>query len=196
MSTTASPAAVPRTPPASTMRRNQSYADRDKYQTTTSRPATASSPRRSLSQSGTPAHSRTNSNHAQLANVQRRDFEQTDLANTPPNTTPAESRPPSDHPSRSDSTRQPTDRTATGQHSRYNSQDMAPAAQPPANGNANPTTHHTTSSGVRRRTTIDASTGLWELGKTIGAGSMGKVKLARNKDTNEQVRLSPTAWLC
>jgi len=45
----------------------------------------------------------------------------------------------------------------------------------------------TTSSQVRRRTTIDATTGHWDLGKTIGAGSMGKVKLARNKETGEQV---------
>jgi len=42
----------------------------------------------------------------------------------------------------------------------------------------------------RRRTAIDAKTGSWELGKTIGAGSMGKVKLAKNKETGEQVRRS------
>lgn len=40
----------------------------------------------------------------------------------------------------------------------------------------------------RRRTNIEARTGNWELGKTIGAGSMGKVKLAKNKATGEQVR--------
>ena len=40
---------------------------------------------------------------------------------------------------------------------------------------------------LRRRTEIEAATGVWELGKTIGAGSMGKVKLARNKQTGEQV---------
>lgn len=34
---------------------------------------------------------------------------------------------------------------------------------------------------------MDAKTGTWELGKTIGAGSMGKVKLARHKETHEQV---------
>ncbi|KAK3672585.1 Serine/threonine-protein kinase [Recurvomyces mirabilis] len=45
----------------------------------------------------------------------------------------------------------------------------------------------TTNSNLRRRTTIDATTGHWDLGKTIGAGSMGKVKLARNKATGEQV---------
>lgn len=39
----------------------------------------------------------------------------------------------------------------------------------------------------RRRTTITAPSGQWALGKTIGAGSMGKVKLAKNLETGEQV---------
>ena len=39
----------------------------------------------------------------------------------------------------------------------------------------------------RRRTTITTPTGHWALGKTIGAGSMGKVKLAKNMETGEQV---------
>lgn len=44
------------------------------------------------------------------------------------------------------------------------------------------------SGGVaKRRTTISAQTGTWSLGKTIGAGSMGKVKLAKNLETGEQV---------
>jgi len=48
----------------------------------------------------------------------------------------------------------------------------------------------------RRRTTITTPTGQWALGKTIGAGSMGKVKLAKNMETGEQVNTSPivTAW--
>lgn len=40
---------------------------------------------------------------------------------------------------------------------------------------------------VKRRTTLTAQTGQWSLGKTIGAGSMGKVKLAKNLETGEQV---------
>ena len=40
---------------------------------------------------------------------------------------------------------------------------------------------------TRKRTEIDAQTGKWSLGKTIGAGSMGKVKLAKNLETGEQV---------
>ena len=40
----------------------------------------------------------------------------------------------------------------------------------------------------KRRTTITApATGTWALGKTIGAGSMGKVKLAKNTETGDQV---------
>lgn len=43
------------------------------------------------------------------------------------------------------------------------------------------------SGSSKRRTTISAQTGQWALGKTIGAGSMGKVKLAKNLETGEQV---------
>ncbi|PKS12850.1 hypothetical protein jhhlp_000190 [Lomentospora prolificans] len=39
----------------------------------------------------------------------------------------------------------------------------------------------------RSRTTIPTQSGKWILGKTIGAGSMGKVKLARKEDGTEQV---------
>lgn len=42
---------------------------------------------------------------------------------------------------------------------------------------------------ARSRTTIPAQTGNWVLGKTIGAGSMGKVKLARRVEGGEQVRI-------
>ena len=38
-----------------------------------------------------------------------------------------------------------------------------------------------------RKTSIQGSSGTWNLGKTIGAGSMGKVKLARKADGTEQV---------
>jgi hypothetical protein len=40
-----------------------------------------------------------------------------------------------------------------------------------------------------RKTSIHGSSGTWNLGKTIGAGSMGKVKLARKSDNSEQVTL-------
>lgn len=38
-----------------------------------------------------------------------------------------------------------------------------------------------------RKTSITGASGTWNLGKTIGAGSMGKVKLARKADGLEQV---------
>ncbi|KAJ0110125.1 hypothetical protein J7T55_000557 [Diaporthe amygdali] len=40
---------------------------------------------------------------------------------------------------------------------------------------------------ARSRTTIPTQSGKWILGKTIGAGSMGKVKLAKKEESNEQV---------
>jgi hypothetical protein len=40
---------------------------------------------------------------------------------------------------------------------------------------------------ARKRTSVTCSTGTWMLGKTIGQGSMGKVKLAKNQETGEQV---------
>ncbi|RPB10851.1 Pkinase-domain-containing protein [Morchella conica CCBAS932] len=46
---------------------------------------------------------------------------------------------------------------------------------------------HHTSSQRPRKTSIHGSSGTWILGKTIGAGSMGKVKLARKSDGSEQV---------
>ncbi|KAF8440136.1 hypothetical protein BGX38DRAFT_1097296 [Terfezia claveryi] len=39
----------------------------------------------------------------------------------------------------------------------------------------------------QRKTTIHGATGTWVLGKTVGAGSMGKVKLAKRLDGSEQV---------
>lgn len=51
---------------------------------------------------------------------------------------------------------------------------------------------HHTSSQRPRKTSIHGSSGTWILGKTIGAGSMGKVKLARKSDGSEQVRTIST----
>lgn len=49
------------------------------------------------------------------------------------------------------------------------------------------TAPHGSGGSTKRRTTVTAVTGEWTLGKTIGAGSMGKVKLAKNLETGEQV---------
>ncbi|KAK8120999.1 hypothetical protein PG999_005119 [Apiospora kogelbergensis] len=61
-----------------------------------------------------------------------------------------------------------------------------PAAVPPVMQAAN----EARASGAKQRTTrtsIPTQSGKWILGKTIGAGSMGKVKLARKEDGTEQV---------
>jgi hypothetical protein len=133
------------------------------------------------------------SNHAHgrpqqgLNNVAVRDWEQTNLAND--SVRRSESR---------DRAAPTPTRTESGRrgHARYAS-DASTASALPVNGAApdvrmgqvqQPTT--------KRRTTITApSTGTWSLGKTIGAGSMGKVKLAKHLETGEQVRLGcPTNW--
>ncbi|EPE28956.1 Protein kinase-like (PK-like) [Glarea lozoyensis ATCC 20868] len=73
-------------------------------------------------------------------------------------------------------------------HSRH-SRDMSTAA---ANGGGpapvvTPQESRHTGRSSKSRTTIPAQTGNWVLGKTIGAGSMGKVKLARRPEGGEQV---------
>ncbi|PCD43393.1 hypothetical protein AU210_002490 [Fusarium oxysporum f. sp. radicis-cucumerinum] len=75
---------------------------------------------------------------------------------------------------------------------------MPPSANPPSNGAGNGTASQqhghadapprtSTSKHARSRTVIPTQSGKWMLGKTIGAGSMGKVKLARKEDGSEQV---------
>ncbi|PNS19957.1 hypothetical protein CAC42_7924 [Sphaceloma murrayae] len=133
-------------------------------------------------------HSRQGSGAAQnLANVAQRDGEQTNLAR-PSTAHRSDSR---DRPSReagmsrSDSRRGPPSSSSRHGHSRQQSE-----ATSVANGTeqASSTRHEGASSHApRKRTTVEARSGTWELGKTIGAGSMGKVKLARHRDSHEQV---------
>lgn len=133
---------------------------------------------------------------AQLANVVRRDYETTNVAR-PPSSRRSSSRersyaaPP---PKRTDSTRDTRRQSGNPGHSRTSSH-VSPAVQV-ANGASSttpirvPPTDPAAQSGgatAKRRTTIPAQTGQWSLGKTIGAGSMGKVKLATNLESREQV---------
>lgn len=174
MSAATSPAVIPRTP--SNVRRHHSHAtSADRPQTTPTRADLPPSPSHHSAHSQPHSRSASASAAPQLANVARHDHEQSNLAR------PSSSRQPSDAPARSDSTRN----TPSAQHtqSRYHAQDMTSAATANSHSAA-----AAAGSTVRRRTTIDATTGHWDLGKTIGAGSMGKVKLARNKETGEQVR--------
>lgn len=63
---------------------------------------------------------------------------------------------------------------------------MAPNDTGPGPIVSNHESRHGTRS-ERSRTTVPAPSGNWVLGKTIGAGSMGKVKLARKLETGEEV---------
>lgn len=68
----------------------------------------------------------------------------------------------------------------------------SPTAPSSSHGAPPPDSHghrgsHSASKQTRSRTTIPTQSGKWILGKTIGAGSMGKVKLARKEDGSEQV---------
>ena len=141
------------------------------------------------------------SNEAALAQVSRRDYETTNVAR-PPSSRRSSSRDRNSetrqHHHRSDSGRA-HHRTSSRHAANRNSTDMAAPQTVVANGGSTPVAPSPTaarsdrpsSSGHpsqgRRRTTITAQTGQWALGKTIGQGSMGKVKLAKNMESGETV---------
>ncbi|KAL1634987.1 Serine/threonine-protein kinase [Neofusicoccum ribis] len=137
------------------------------------------SPHRSLSHSQ--GHSRSNSGpQAHLQNVAKRDFEQSNVAR-PSSSRRSESR------DRASQTGQRS--SSRSRHARYASEASATGA--PTNGaaseaNPRPAPPANNTSG-RRRTTITAQTGTWALGKTVGAGSMGKVavKIVPRQSTDE-----------
>ena len=179
-------------------RRQQSYTSptSERHQRTPS--ATARSPAMAveLPNRSDYSHGRAPSASQQpLAAVARRDHETSNL------TRPLSSRRSSSR-DRSYTAATSTTRTDTGRathrsnsrpsNSRYTSE---VTGTPDASTNGASATTSTSNSGapvqgvqtpVKRRTTIAAQTGQWLLGKTIGAGSMGKVKLAKNLETGEQ----------
>lgn len=111
-----------------------------------------------------------------LGNVARRDQEQSNLA-------ASSTQPSSENKASMDAARaamQAPRTTSARQHSE---------SRTPTNGTGAPSdSTRTNAQGQRRRTTVTAQTGTWALQKTIGQGSMGKVKLATNQETKEQVR--------
>ena len=147
-----------------------------------------------------PEPGRTNSTHRRRASrveevLPQLDYETSNVAAQTSRTSSHKDRP---LPNRAES-----GRSASGHHhrssSRYNS-DMATTV---ANSGGpapivQPSESRHRSSG-KSRTTIPAQTGNWVLGKTIGAGSMGKVKLARRVEGGEQVKINIVrglrAWL-
>jgi serine/threonine protein kinase KIN1/2 len=136
-------------------------------------------------------------NQAALNNVAQRDFETANIAR------PLSSRRSSSRDGQRDArpeTSRSRHRTSSRPGSSRNSTEMAGAHNVITNGGyaldeqtTSTTTHPDLSSAGpipssgRRRTSIPTSTGTWLLGKTIGQGSMGKVKIAKNAETGEQV---------
>lgn len=168
--------------------------------------STPSTPHRSnshsLSYTGRPPSSSRQARD--LANVARKDVEQTNLARssssrrsstersekTPtgpqaetPRGTPRQSSHQHRSTSRSEPPRQTADPTPTPSAAGSRAESKEPGGRVASGSNT----------AVRRRTTIIMKTGEWTLGKTIGAGSMGKVKLAKNLATGESVSLLPAA---
>ncbi len=184
----------------SSSRRQSSYttslADRPHrtQSSATKAPSTPTGPTRSASHSYSHNRTPSPSQQAQLGTIARRDYETTNVAR-PPSSRRSSSRDRSSWapapPTRTESTRS-TRRNSSRGHSRYNS-DMGPNGGPtsvPPPGTLRTTSDAPvpgSSGSNKRRTTITAQTGQWSLGKTIGAGSMGKVKLAKNLETGEQV---------
>lgn len=143
---------------------------------------------------------RPSTDQGNMATVARRDFEQVNLANAGSRRSNSRDRTANpQYPTRSDSLR-----TGSTSHNRserrYASIDATSSSQAPTNGVASdhPTSSRAAASGStqqRKRTYITCSTGIWVLGKTIGQGSMGKVKLAKNQETGEQVSRRPVRFL-
>ncbi|KAI5369382.1 putative serine/threonine-protein kinase, active [Septoria linicola] len=174
--------------PSTTAERDNRLPHRS--QSTSHRSAGPSSPRRSMSTSQAPSspasHNRQPSGN--LDRVARNDYEQSNVnqPQTASSSRRSESHEPAmngtggaAHPARGDSMR-----AASSGHARTQSRYSDQPTPAPSNGDSRSAPPAT---NLRRRTTLDAQTGTWELGKTIGAGSMGKVKLARNRETGEQV---------
>lgn len=95
--------------------------------------------------------------------------------------------PPSSQQSNEPQMRQTHSRHSSAQGDRH-AVPVPPSAPPSSAQNAS---QNPQAVGLQRirRTTLNTTTGDWALGKTIGAGSMGKVKLAWNMATNETVCL-------
>jgi len=199
MSAAASPS-LPRTPSTTKRHAIPTSTERQSQSATTSRHGDTASPRRSESKTHTQApHSRSASaaaQQAQLANVAQRDFEQTNLdkptvghridskdsssrGQTLPRSQSVRVPPPTSSSSRPTNGRRESEGPLASNAPGSMTLTEKTTRQPSATDN---------STQQRRRTTVEATTGTWELGKTIGAGSMGKVKLAKNKKTGEEVR--------
>lgn len=136
-------------------------------------------PQSQYAHSKTPSHdNRPPSNYAALDSIARQEAE----AKSRRDRDASAERPAT---ARTESTRRHHQRTSSMQP-RETESAPGDSAQAPASGNG----QSNAPTQPKRRTTISTPTGNWALGKTIGAGSMGKVKLAKNMETGEQVIIS------
>jgi hypothetical protein len=163
------------------------------------RPSTSTSTKSPQYHQPQHSHSKSNSdrrpptNHAVFDSLARRDVESRGTQPAPFHRDSSDHRTAEPTAYRSESTRRHR-RNPSSQSSHRNSVPMAAAAPVTADGasvppQTAPASHlHTAAAAQpKRRTTITTPSGQWALGKTIGAGSMGKVKLAKNMETGEQV---------
>ncbi|KAF1946108.1 Pkinase-domain-containing protein [Clathrospora elynae] len=129
-------------------------------------------PHRSSSTAARPSdHAPSRAQQSGLSNVARRDYEQSNVAQEQPSRR-------SEDPARTEPSRRP--------HSRYASDASTTSAMPTNGVTADARPGQAQANNKRRTTITGPSTGTWALGKTIGAGSMGKVKLAKHAETGEQ----------
>lgn len=145
----------------------------------------SSTPQRTFSQQQSGGRVNPSSYQGPLNNVAQKDFEQSNLAR-PQSSHRGSSREQStslSHATRTESVTSPRrSHPKSGTFGRYS--ETTPTK---TTGDAAGKVPPGSSGSARRRTTIGASSGQWALGKTIGAGSMGKVKIAKNLESGEQV---------
>ena len=183
MATTAGPTVV-----RSTSRRQGSYNTQttEKHQRT---------PSASLRSPASPGEAATPDYQQQsLGGVARRDYETTNVARAShgrrsSSRDPAHSAPSSREEGRRSAHHRDEPRSAPKYSSDHPRTPSSAGHGPPSTSSrsrADPSMSDQTMQ-VKKRTTITTQTGTWSLGKTIGAGSMGKVKLAKNMETGETV---------
>ncbi|KAL4786052.1 hypothetical protein BJX76DRAFT_140065 [Aspergillus varians] len=138
-------------------------------------------------------------NHAVFDNIARRDFESSRGGQQPSSRRDNSRERSQERPSTSyradPSSNKPQRNLSVRSHQR-DSIDMASVGPTAADGSAGHSQaisgHHLHPANPiqsKRRTMIATPTGQWSLGKTLGAGSMGKVKVGKSLETGEQVAI-------
>ncbi|PTU22606.1 hypothetical protein P175DRAFT_0507427 [Aspergillus ochraceoroseus IBT 24754] len=209
MSTTAPSSAIARSHSTSSRPPSYGTATSDiphRTRSVATRPATASQSSTQSQSNSSSRHSYSKSqsydrrpptNHAVFDNIARRDFESSRSAQPVSSRRDSSRERSQERPStahRAESSSHKHQRNLSVKSHQRDSIDMASAGPVVPDGGAG---HHQTASGnhlhpansvqSKRRTMITTPTGQWALGKTLGAGSMGKVKVGKNMESGEQV---------